>query len=158
MEHDVSENACCRVAHCKRDVRSSSCDCSRRLQADLAPLNEELLQLVQRLQPSPEERSQQASAFDAVRQLLQACAVLCFCLMCEAGAVHGTQPSVLLLWTSVVDVRKSSLGFICKPLITHRRDGQERRCTSLGRLQHASTCAAAMTWTFRWTFSRSWTR
>jgi DNA polymerase sigma len=38
----------------------------------MAPLNEELLQLVQRLQPSPEERAQQASAFDAVRQLLQA--------------------------------------------------------------------------------------
>lgn len=42
----------------------------------MAPLNEELLRLVQRLQPSPDERSQQASAFDAVRQLLQACAVL----------------------------------------------------------------------------------
>ena len=62
----------------------SSCECSRRLQADLAPLNEELLQLVQRLQPSPEERSQQASAFDAVRQLLQACAVLWCDPMCEA--------------------------------------------------------------------------
>jgi DNA polymerase sigma len=40
----------------------------------MAQLNEELLQLVQRLQPSPEERSQQASAFDSVRQVLQVCA------------------------------------------------------------------------------------
>lgn len=37
----------------------------------MAQLNEDLLQLVQRLQPSPEERSRQAAAFESVSELLQ---------------------------------------------------------------------------------------
>lgn len=37
----------------------------------IAELNEELLNLVQRLLPSEEERAQQAAAFDSISRLLQ---------------------------------------------------------------------------------------
>ena len=43
--------------------------------AAMAEVNEELLQLVQWLLPSEEERAQQAAAFDAISRLLQVCVV-----------------------------------------------------------------------------------